>query len=80
MIFGPKLRQLRKMGSLEGVLGHLPQAGPFKNLAGARMDEARLRHFRSHHRFDDGRGADRSEDDQRQPPGSHRPGQRPAGE
>jgi signal recognition particle subunit SRP54 len=43
--FRSQLRQLRKMGSLEGVLGHLPQAGPFKNLAGARMDEARLRHF-----------------------------------
>ncbi|MBN1939593.1 MAG: signal recognition particle protein [Candidatus Aminicenantes bacterium] len=43
--FRSQLRQLKKMGLLEGLLGHLPQAGPFKKLAGAQMDEKRLLHF-----------------------------------
>jgi len=43
--FRSQLKQIKKMGSLEGLLGHLPQAGPFKKLAGAQMDEKRLLHY-----------------------------------
>ncbi len=43
--FRSQLRQIKKMGSLQGLLGHLPQAGPFKKLAGAELDEKRLVHF-----------------------------------
>jgi signal recognition particle subunit SRP54 len=43
--FKKQLVQLRKMGSLSGILGHLPQAGPFKNLAGAEVDDRKIAHF-----------------------------------
>jgi len=43
--FRSQLRQIKKMGSLDGLLGHLPQAGPFKKLAGAQVDEKRLLHY-----------------------------------
>ncbi len=43
--FRKQLVQLKKMGSLSGVLGHLPQAGPFKNLAKAEVDDRKLARF-----------------------------------
>ena len=43
--FRKQLVQLKKMGSLSGMLGHLPQAGPFKNLAKAEADDRKLAHF-----------------------------------
>jgi len=43
--FRAQLRQLKKMGSLQGLLGHLPSAGPLKNLANAQVDEKRLLHY-----------------------------------
>ena len=43
--FRSQLRQIKKMGSLEGLLEHMPQAGPFKKLAGAQVDEKRLLHY-----------------------------------
>ena len=43
--FRSQLRQIKKMGSLDGLLGHLPQAGPFKKLAGAQVDEKRMLHY-----------------------------------
>jgi signal recognition particle subunit SRP54 len=33
------------MGSLSGVLGHLPQVGPLKNLAKAEVDDRKIAHF-----------------------------------
>jgi len=33
------------MGSLSDLLGHLPQVGPFKNLATAQVDDRKLVHF-----------------------------------
>ena len=39
--FRSQLRQIKKMGSLQGLLGHLPEAGPFKNLARPRSTTGR---------------------------------------
>ncbi len=43
--FKKQLVQLKKMGSLSGVLSHLPQVGPFKNLAKADVDDRKIAHF-----------------------------------
>ena len=43
--FRKQLVQLKKMGSLSGVLGHLPQVGPLKALAKAEVDDRTLVHF-----------------------------------
>jgi signal recognition particle subunit SRP54 len=43
--FKKQLGQLKKMGSLEGLLGHLPNAGPFKNLGQAKLDDRKVLHF-----------------------------------
>ncbi len=43
--FGKQLGQLKKMGSLSGMLGHLPSVGPFKNLNQARIDDRKILHF-----------------------------------
>jgi len=43
--FKKQLAQLKKMGSLSGMLGHLPQVGPFKAIAGAELDERKIVHF-----------------------------------
>ncbi len=40
--FRDQLRQVRKMGSLESILGMLPNMGPFKDLNKARVDEKEL--------------------------------------
>jgi len=43
--FGDQLKQVRKMGPLEQVLGMLPKIGPFANLPkDAQVDESRLTH------------------------------------
>ena len=43
--FGDQLKQVRKMGPLEQVLGMLPKVGPFANLPrDAQVDESRLKH------------------------------------
>jgi signal recognition particle subunit SRP54 len=43
--FRSQLRQLKKMGSLSGLLGHLPGTGPFKKLVDAQVDDRKLVHF-----------------------------------
>ena len=44
--FRDQLRQVRKMGPLEQVLGMLPKVGPFANLPkDATVDESRLKHI-----------------------------------
>jgi signal recognition particle subunit SRP54 len=43
--FKKQLGQLKKMGSLSGMLGHLPNVGPFKNLAQAGIDDRSLLYF-----------------------------------
>lgn len=43
--FKKQLVQLKKMGSVSGILGHLPQVGPLKNLAKAEVDDRKLAHF-----------------------------------
>ena len=40
--FRDQLRQLKKMGSLEEILGMLPNMGPFKDLSKAQVDEKEL--------------------------------------
>ncbi|OGD11787.1 MAG: signal recognition particle protein [Candidatus Aminicenantes bacterium RBG_13_62_12] len=43
--FLKQLQQLKKMGSLSGLLGHLPGSGPFKQLAKAQLDDRKVAHF-----------------------------------
>ena len=43
--FKKQLVQLKKMGSVSGILGHLPQVGPLKNLAKAEVDDSKIAHF-----------------------------------
>jgi signal recognition particle subunit SRP54 len=43
--FKKQIRQMRRMGSLADLVGHLPQVGPFKALAKAPVDEGRIAHF-----------------------------------
>jgi signal recognition particle subunit SRP54 len=43
--FRKQLRQLRKMGSLSGLLKHLPSGGMFKNLSAVDMDDHKILHF-----------------------------------
>jgi len=43
--FKKQMAQMKKMGSLADVLGHLPQVGPFKNLGKAQVDESKMAHF-----------------------------------
>ena len=43
--FRKQLLQIRKMGSVSGLLGHLPQVGPLKNLAKAEVDDRKIVHF-----------------------------------
>jgi len=43
--FKKQLGQLKKIGSLSGMLGHLPNVGPFKNLGQAQIDDRKILHF-----------------------------------
>ena len=43
--FKKQIVQMKKMGSLSDLLGHLPQVGPFKNLAKAQVDDRKIVHF-----------------------------------
>jgi signal recognition particle subunit SRP54 len=43
--FKKQLVQLKKMGSVSGILGHLPHVGPFKNLAKTEVDDRKIAHF-----------------------------------
>ncbi len=43
--FRKQLQQIRKMGSLSGLLKLLPRGGIFKNIAAAEMDDRRMLHF-----------------------------------
>ncbi|HDT13920.1 MAG TPA: signal recognition particle protein [Candidatus Aminicenantes bacterium] len=43
--FKKQVVQMRKMGSLSELLGHLPQAGPFKGLGKAQIDESKMARF-----------------------------------
>lgn len=43
--FKKQLVQIKKMGSLSQILGHLPQAGPFKTLAQGELDDRKILHF-----------------------------------
>ena len=43
--FKKQILQMRKMGSLAELLGHLPQVGPFKALGKAQVDESKMVRF-----------------------------------
>jgi signal recognition particle subunit SRP54 len=43
--FKKQLVQMRKMGSVSGILGHLPQVGPLKNLGQVDVDDRKIAHF-----------------------------------
>jgi signal recognition particle subunit SRP54 len=43
--FRKQLGQIKKMGSLSGMMSHLPNVGPFKGLASAEVDDRKLVHF-----------------------------------
>ena len=75
--FRDQLRQIRKMGPLEQVLGMLPKIGPLANMPEGRAGRRiALEAHRSHHQFDDHVRAQRSRPDRRQAPQAHRARQR----
>jgi signal recognition particle subunit SRP54 len=43
--FKKQIVQMRKMGSLSDLLGHLPQVGPLKALGKAQIDEGKIAHY-----------------------------------
>ncbi len=43
--FRKQLSQMKKLGSLQDLLGHLPQAGPLKALGQAQVDDGRLARY-----------------------------------
>jgi signal recognition particle subunit SRP54 len=43
--FKKQLGQLKKMGSLSGMMSHLPNVGPFKGLAQTQVDDRKLVYF-----------------------------------
>ena len=43
--FRKQIVQIKKMGSLTDLLGHLPQVGPFKALGKAQIDDRKMVHF-----------------------------------
>jgi len=43
--FKKQISQIKKMGSLSSLLGHLPNVGPFKNLGQAEIDDRKVLHF-----------------------------------
>ena len=43
--FRKQIVQMKKMGSLADLLGHLPQVGPFKALGKAQIDDGKIVHF-----------------------------------
>jgi signal recognition particle subunit SRP54 len=43
--FKKQLGQIKKMGSLSSMLGHLPSVGPFKHLGQAQIDDRKILHF-----------------------------------
>jgi signal recognition particle subunit SRP54 len=43
--FKKQIVQMKKMGSFSDLLGHLPQVGPFKNLAKAQVDDRKIAGF-----------------------------------
>ncbi len=43
--FRKQIVQMKKMGSLTDLLGHLPQVGPFKALGKAQIDDQKVAHF-----------------------------------
>ena len=43
--FRKQIVQMKKMGSLTDLLGHLPQVGPFKALGKAQIDDQKVVHF-----------------------------------
>src|SRR5512137_1613961 len=43
--FKKQIVQMKKMGSLTDLLGHLPQVGPFKAVGKAEIDEGKMAHF-----------------------------------
>jgi signal recognition particle subunit SRP54 len=43
--FKKQILQMKKMGSFADLLGHLPQVGPFKNLAKAQVDDRKISRF-----------------------------------
>ena len=75
--FRDQLRQIKKMGSLEQLMGMLPKVGPFANLPKEHGNRRKAPHLRrSHHQFHDRRRARRRSPDRRQAPQAHRPRQR----
>ncbi len=74
--FRDQLKQLRKLGSLESILGMMPQIGPLRGAEKREDRRERVHPHRGHHRLDDARRAGQPHADQRQPPPAHRAWQR----
>ena len=73
--FRDQLRQVRKMGSLQSIIGMLPSVGPFAGMqkAADKVDEIADQPRGSHHQFDDCQGTQSSRTHQWQSPQAHRP-------
>ena len=75
--FRDQLLRLRKMGSMEEILGMIPGLGAkAKELKGMDARRVGAEAGRRHHRLDDGAGATKRADPERQPPEADRRGER----
>ena len=73
--FRDQLRQVKKLGSLQSIMGMLPKIGPLRQHAEGRRQRGRegAQPRRSHHQLDDAVRARAPRVDQRQPAQAHRP-------
>ena len=74
--FREQLRTIRKMGPLESILGMMPGMGNMKQLADQKPDEKQLNRVEAIIGSMTLGGAPAARGDQRQPPETHRAGQR----
>ena len=77
--FRDQLRQVRKLGSLEQILGMLPNMGPLRGLNQMKVDEKELIHIEAIIDSMTPRGARIAQHPEREPKETDRARQRPAG-
>jgi hypothetical protein len=77
--FRDQMRQLRKLGPLESILGMMPQIGVMKDLKNVKVDEKEITRPGGDRGFDDQAGAGESHDHQRGAAAADREGQRDVG-
>ena len=71
--FRDQLQQMRKMGSIEQLMGMMPKIGPIAKIPkDVNVDEGRIKAHGGDYQFDDRLRARRSQLDRRQAPQAHR--------